>query len=179
MQTESKDQKSADKPTPSVADAQARIQKLIKEIEVCMLTSMSAQGVHKSRPMMSQQIDSEGSIWFFTGKSTQVAEDLEENAQVNLSFAKPDKNEFVSLAGRAELIGDRAKMKELWKPIMKAWFPEGLEDPDLTLLKFTPSEGEYWDAPTGKMIQFLKIVGAALSGQGYTSSKGEHANVRM
>jgi pyridoxamine 5'-phosphate oxidase like protein len=71
-------------------------------------------------------------------------------------------------------VRDRQKIEELWNPIYKAWFPKGLEDPDLALLKVEVQEAEYWDTPSGKMVQLIGFVKAIATGESYKSSKDEH-----
>ena len=83
---------------------------------------------------------------------------------VQLIFANTGGSEYMSVFGTAEVIDDMAKKKELWSPIAKAWFPEGVEDPDLTVLKVKPSEGYYWDTKSGKLVSMLKILTAAVTG---------------
>ena len=63
------------------------------------------------------------------------------------------------------MIKDRAKMEELWSPILKAWFPEGLDDPHLCLLKVTAEQAEYWESPSGTVVQLLGFVKAIATGQ--------------
>ncbi|MDQ6609852.1 MAG: pyridoxamine 5'-phosphate oxidase family protein, partial [Bacteroidota bacterium] len=68
--------------------------------------------------------------------------------------------------GNATVVTDKQKIKDKWSPIVKAWFPDGEDDPNLALLKIIPNECYYWDAEAGKMIQFLKMAAAAITGSG-------------
>jgi general stress protein 26 len=77
------------------------------------------------------------------------------------------------------LIRDREKAKELWNPILKAWFPEGLEDPNLALLKVSVEKAEYWDTPSGKMVQAIGFVKALATGKRYEADQGEHSKVEL
>ncbi|CAF1579989.1 unnamed protein product, partial [Rotaria sordida] len=68
---------------------------------------------------------------------------------------------FVSVSGKAEFVDDKAKLKELWSSYLKVFFPQGLDDPDLILMKVTANYGEYWDSPSSKMVQLYSMAKAA------------------
>jgi general stress protein 26 len=123
----------------------------IKGIRIAMLTTIDQDGALRSRPMATQEMEFDGDLWFFTYADSPKVEDVKEYEQVNISYAKPDDNLFVSVAGTAQLVRDRQKIQELWNPFVKAWFPNGQDDPNVALLKVTVSNAEYWDAPSGKM----------------------------
>ena len=67
--------------------------------------------------------------------------------------------------GNAKVVNDRDLIRAKWSPIVRAWFPEGANDPNLTLLRVKPVQAYYWDAETGKMISFLKIAASAVTGK--------------
>ncbi len=158
-------------------DGIKKLSSLIKDIKICMLTTCDAAGDLHSRPMANQQVQFDGDLWFFTGKSTGKTGEIQHNARVNVSFANPSDNQYVSISGRAELTGNRAKAKELWNPLYKTWFPEGLDDPDLTLLKINVETAEYWDSPNGAVVHLLGIVKSLATGQ--RSDPGEHEKVNL
>jgi general stress protein 26 len=132
----------------------------IQSIRVAMMTTEEPDGTLRSRPMATQDREFDGELWFFTLASAPKVGEVEQHRQVNLSYTKPEDNLFVSVSGSAELVHDRQKIRELWKPFYRAWFPKGEDDPDLVLLKVTVHNAEYWDAPVGQM------------GTLYTASKG-------
>jgi general stress protein 26 len=113
--------------------------------------------------MASRQAESwDGTLWFFTKKSSPKVKEVKQNLdQVNVSYSDPNKMSFVSVSGKAELVDDKAKLKELWSSYLKVFFPQGLDDPDLTLMKITADYGEYWDSPSNKMVQLYAMAKAA------------------
>jgi general stress protein 26 len=152
------------------------IQKLwsmMKDIKVAMLTTAMTDGTLRSRPMMSQNAQFDGDLWFFTGKSTPKVNEIEKRTQVNVSYANPDDNVFVSLSGTAEFVDDKGIKESFWNPAYQAWFPKGLEDPDLTLLKIHIEQAEYWDAPQGKMVGLFGFFKALATGE-MASEMGEN-----
>jgi len=79
-------------------------------------------------------------------------------------LAEPKHERYVSVSGRARLVRDPAKAKELWSPLLKAWFPGGLDDPRLALLRIGVDHAEYWDAKGNQMMVFASLVKAAVTG---------------
>ena len=142
-----------------------RVRKLIEGIEFAMLTTEEDDGHLRSRPMATLQLDGDGALWFFTGAGSHKMEEIGHHRQVNLAYMDKGRDRYVSISGRAELVRDRAKIEELWNPIYKAWFPEGLNDPDLALLKVSVERAEYWDPVSSKVTQALGFVKALVTRQ--------------
>jgi general stress protein 26 len=145
-------------------DSIEKIRKLLEGIDFCMLTTIDG-GHLRSRPMSTQQADFDGDVWFFTSDNTHKIDEIAKDNRVCAAYAKPDSDTYVSLSGRAEIVKDRAKMEELWSPSLKAWFPDGLEDPHLCLLKVSAEQAEYWNSPSGKLVQLFGLVKAIATGE--------------
>lgn len=143
-----------------------KLRSLIKDINFCMLTTIEEDGTLRSRPMATnRQVEANGDLWFFTYASSHKIDEVNQHQQVNVSFADPHKQRYVSLSGTAEVVRDRNKMKELWQPELKAWFPQELNEPDIALLKVTASKAEYWDAPASWVAKTVGFVKAATTGK--------------
>lgn len=158
-------------------DSVEKLRELIKDIKIAMLTTTEADGTLRSRPMGTQQTEFDGDLWFFTGKSSGKVAEIQHDQHVNVSYADPGDNRYVSVSGRAELIDDKAKEKELWNPFIKAWFPQGLDDPDLTLLKVKVESAEYWDAPSSTMVNLVGFAKAVLTGKRPNIGENEKLNL--
>ncbi len=151
--------------------------KLIKGIKVAMLTTVTDDGSMRSRPMATQTKDfDQRHLWFFTKRSSPKSYEIESHHDVHLSYASPDDHRFVSVTGRAQVVDDRSKVQELWSPVHKAWFAEGLDDPDLVLLRVDVLRAEYWDAPGARMVQLIGAIRAVATGKPL-SSIGDHGHV--
>jgi len=80
-----------------------------------------------------------------------------------LYFQGSAHSDFLMLSGSATISRDKAKIKELWEPIVKTWFTEGVDDPRITVIKVTPSDGYYWDTKHGMAVAGVKmLIGAAI-----------------
>jgi general stress protein 26 len=84
---------------------------------------------------------------------------------VNVSYVNEGDNRFVSVSGKGELVSDKAKMEELWNPLYKAWFPQGLEDSELTLLRVQVERVEYWDSASSTLTQLVGFVKGVVTGK--------------
>lgn len=149
----------------------------IENIEVCMFTTLDQSGMLVSRPMATRQMDPDGTLWFFTNEFSEKVEDVEMFENINLAYSDVGKQTYVSIAGSGELVNDRNRIEQLWSPMLKAWFPKGLEDPRLCLIKVIPHTAEYWNATSSKMEQIFKMAKAIVKGKQYES--GEHGKVNL
>lgn len=141
---------------------------MVEDIRIAMMTTVDEGGHLVSRPMAVMQMDADGTLWFFTQKSSPKVDQIEHNEQqVNLSFADVGDASYVSISGTAQELDDRAKIDELWSPMAKPWFPEGKDDPQLTLLKVHTDMAEYWDSTSSRMIRLLEMARAAVTGDTY------------
>ena len=150
---------------------------LVHDIQFAMVTATGADGVLRSRPMTVMQMDAEGCLWFFTSRAAAKTEDAAQQSAVNLALARPDQQDYLSLSGNAEVVRDPAKMKALWTPWIKPWFPDGLDDPQLTLLKVTLVEAEYWEAPGSAVKRLYALAKGMMTGN--TNGLGEHRRIRI
>lgn len=152
-----------------------KLRELMKDIDFAMLTTIAGDGNLLSRPMSTQEAEFDGDLWFFTSEDTGKVADIERNNRVNVSYSRPDDHTYVSVSGTARLLNDRAKMKALWSPVYKAYFPKGLDDPNLRLIKVEVEKAEYWEShgliPT--VIGFVK----AMAGQEAELGENEKLNL--
>lgn len=153
-----------------------RLAALVGEIKFAMLTTAEPDGTLRSRPLATMQMDAQGALWFFTGQSSPKVHEVEAHRQVNVTYARPDRQDYVSISGTAETVRDRQKMQQLWTPWIKPWFPQGLDDPDLVLLKVTIRQAEYWDAPGNPIKRYYGLAKALATGD--TDGLGEHEKIR-
>jgi general stress protein 26 len=154
-----------------------KLAKLIHGIDICMMTTMAEDGSLRSRPMSTQKDEFNGQLWFFTDADAGKVFEIQRDRHVNLSYADPSSSRYVSVSGRAVLVRDKAKIKELWTPPLKAWFPDGVDDPKIALLRVDVEQAEYWDTPGGAVVHLIGFVKATLTGDRY--EPGEHAKVNL
>ncbi len=143
-----------------------RLREMIKDIDLCMLTTVDESDDLHSRPMsLNGDVDEQGNLWFFTSSNSHKASEIERTPNVNVSFIDIGKQHYVSISGMAELVHDRQKIKELWKPVLRAWFPDGPDQHDVALLKVKIRKAEYWDGPSSTIAQAMSFVSANFTGK--------------
>ena len=143
-----------------------KLKEMIKDIDLCMLTTVDESNNLHSRPMsLNGDVDDQGNLWFFTSSNSHKASEIERTPNVNVSFIDSDQQHYVSISGDAELVQDKQKIKELWKPVLKAWFPDGPDQADVALLKVKVKKAEYWDTPSSTIAQAISFVSAIFSGK--------------
>jgi general stress protein 26 len=145
-------------------EAVKKFKKLVNDINVCMfITNNNEQG--HTRPMATIEVEENGTLWFFTDLRSVKVEEVNKDHIVHLVYAHPGKESFLDVWGNASIVTDKQNIKDKWSPFVKAWFPEGLDDPNLALLRVQPQDVYYWDAEAGKMISFLKIIAGVVTGK--------------
>jgi general stress protein 26 len=141
-----------------------KIGELIQDIRICMMTTAAGDGSFDSRPMATQKTEFDGTLWFLTRQESGKVREIVQDAHVSLLYEDPGDSKYVAVKGRASVSKDKAKIHELWNPMYKAWFPEGEDDPAVTVVKVTVSEAEYWQASSSKLVMGIKYLAAAVTG---------------
>lgn len=151
-----------------VDDRHGNIKKIgeyIMDIDFTMMTTIDETGNLQSRPMSTQKIEFDGDVYFFTYEDSNKARHIKSNPRTNLAYSAPDQQTYVSLKGTAETSRDRQKMEELWQPPLKAWFPDGLETPGITLIKVSVETAEYWDSHSSVVAHAIGLVKSTVTGK--------------
>ncbi len=149
---------------------------LIKTVEVAMMVTEDGEYL-RSRPMAVSQKAFDGTLWFFTRADSHKVVEVQEDQRVNLAYAHPGKQDYVSVSGRASLVRDRKAIDEHWAESLRVWFPKGKDDPEIALLKVVVQQAEYWDAPSSTMLHAYGYVKAVTTGT--SPHPGGHGTVTM
>lgn len=168
--------------TPPASDAERRhkLWQLIKDTRFAMFTTHSANGHLHSRPMttLNRSVDEDDTLWFFMSRGGDPVAELASDASVNISYADPADDHYVSVSGRATLNDDPNKRRALWNKASEAWFPQGVEDPDLALIQVRITHATYWDVKSSKLTQLYAMAKAAVTGE-RPQDLGDTGKVRM
>jgi len=158
----------------------AKIHELLDDFDTAMLITQGSDHKIHARPMAIARVEPDCRLWFFTGRDSAKVHEIEDDQHV-LIACQHDHNRYVSLGGTAELVSDRTKTRELWKESYKAWFPQGVDDPDLLLILIRPQEAEYWDNQGLKAVRYaFQAIKAYATGTTPHIKEGEqHGKVTM
>jgi general stress protein 26 len=149
----------------SGSKAVEEIRTVAKNAGVCLFGTLLDRAPLTVRPMAVQSVDEFGNIWFLSSRTSHTNRHIAEDPRVQLLFAHPGKSEFMTLQGIATISDDRALREQHWTPIAKTWFNEGVDDPELTVVKVQAMDGYYWDTKHGKLVSFMKIAAGAITGK--------------
>ena len=117
---------------------------LIKNQHSALLITIKQDGGLDSRPMGCLQHEFDGTLWFVTFRASHKIQEISADNQVLISYAKPLEHEYVSISGRAQLLEDKEKLRDLWSEALRVWFPKGLDDPDIIIISVAAEEARYW-----------------------------------
>ena len=166
--------------TTDSAKARQRLWDLVKDIRMAMFTTRHGNGHLHSRPMTTQNscVDEDASLWFFMSRGSDTVADLAADPVVNISYADPGADRYVSISATAVVVYNAAMKQRLWSTMAAAWFPGGATDPDLALVQARILHAGYWDIEQSKLVQLFHIAKAAVTGQS-PKALGEHAQIRL
>ncbi|MDQ3287498.1 MAG: pyridoxamine 5'-phosphate oxidase family protein [Pseudomonadota bacterium] len=162
-------------------DRTANIEKLaelINDVEIAMLTTVAPSGHLVSRPLGTQEVEFDGDLWFATECDSGKAAEIEANPYVNVAYAAPGKDIYVSVAGRASLVRDRAKIDALWSPRLQSNVQIGKDDPNLCLIRVEADSAEYWDGHGRRLGQVLNLFLSAVTDEPGNLQENERIDLR-
>lgn len=160
-------------------EAATKLKKLVKQVDIAMMCTHTPDGKMESRPMSTAGVDDDGTLWFFTNESSGKVDQIESTKGLHLCYSDPSSNTYATVMGYASQVDDEMKKEELWNDILKVWFPKGKQDPDLTLIKMRPTQAEYWDDSSSKMVVLFKMAKAAISGESYDGGEDSHGTLKL
>lgn len=120
------------------------IRRILRVVRVAMLTTEGLNGEMHSRPMITQNVDFDGNVWFFTHYDSSKVNEILHDPRINVSYmGSPG---YASLAGTAHIIEDIDKKRELWHEALRPWLHEGPESPEVGLICLKAASGQYWES---------------------------------
>lgn len=153
--------------------------RLIREIKFSMFTTKHSNGHIHARPITTQNkaVDEDNLLWFFMSRTSEPVADLKSYPRVAVIYADPGKDSYVSVSGDASVVESKAKAQELWNTFADAWFPGGVDDPDLALVSVKIEHAHFWDVSENKIVQIYKMAKSAINGT--PPDIGREGEVRM
>ncbi len=158
-------------------EAVAKIKEMAEDIKICMFfTELSVRPI-PTRPMGVQEVDDQGNLWFLSSKSSNKNFEIKHDNEVQLVFSKNSDAHYLSVFGKAIIYTDRSHVEDIWSPMAKAWFEEGKNDPEATVIKVEPSDAYYWDTKYCKLVTLIKIGIGAITGK--VDEAGVEGNLKV
>ena len=162
----------SDKKNLNKNEAIDKLKSLVEDIKICLFcTDLKTDDGSTCRPMSVIKVCDQGNIWFFSEKNSDKNKAILNDKNVQLFFSHPAKSSYLVVNGEAEIILDKTKIEELWTPVAKIWFKEGKDDPNISIIKVTPTTAYYWDTDGNKMINFIKMLASIVTGTNLVNGK--------
>ncbi len=155
---------------------EAKLWEMIEDIRVAMLTTRRGDRL-ESRPMHAYVDPGENCLWFLTELGSEKTLEIAEGESVNLAFVDKDDQSYISVTGRARVVRDLAKQRQLWNAFAQAWMPEGPEGEDVGLIRVDPIDATYWDSPSSKLAVLWEVAKANLTKEPPSNSEVRKVNL--
>lgn len=134
--------------TLTATEAEKEFWDHLKKSNTGML-GLDQPGYH-AQPMTAFREEETGTIWFFTRDDTDLAKDVATAQSAMFHYGSKDQHVWACIQGKLSVHGrDRAIIDRFWNPVLAAWYPEGKDDPHLTILRFEAGDGRVWVSEGG------------------------------
>jgi len=160
-------------------EAIEKFRDLVKDVSICMFTTIDENHDLTSRPMFTSNVDNEGNVWFFTNEFSEKINEVSKDNLVHLIYSHPVKNIYVDVKGSCSLIIDKKKMEELWDPALKNWFPQELEDPKICLVKVATETAYFWNQASSKMGLLFQMIRSITGNNQYKETEKGKLDLAM
>ncbi|HWJ93030.1 MAG TPA: pyridoxamine 5'-phosphate oxidase family protein [Flavisolibacter sp.] len=160
-------------------EAIEKFRELAEDVNICMFTTIDADQNISSRPMFTSDVDDDGNVWFFTNEFSEKINEVSVDNIVHLIYAHPGKNIYLDVKGTCSLIIDRKKMEALWDRELNKWFPGGLEDPKVCLIKVATESAHFWNHDSSKMGLLFHMIKSITRGEQYKETERGQLNLEV
>jgi general stress protein 26 len=133
-------------------------------------SAMLAIGSARHVPMSPYAQADDQAIWFITAQGTALVDALTGGETDASLIVTGESNIHARIEGHGAIVQDRAKLEELWNTVASSWF-DSIDDPDIRLIKLTPSVAEVW-LTSGALGFAFELAKAKVTGK--HPDMGEH-----
>ena len=139
----------------------------LKEFDTAMLVTVTPEGMLRGRPMALQDPDAldDCDLWFVTPEDSAKVHEITGDHRVCICCFRSRDKAYISISAMARMEKSTTEVRRLWKPDWKAWFPNGPEDPSITLLKLNVLHAEYWEPEGGRLRVLFDMLRSIASGE--------------
>jgi general stress protein 26 len=154
-----------EKETLSGEEALLKIRYLLKELPIAfMVTVQGPEIVARPIGVVGDHAAFDGSLWFITDRRSRKVQAIQGGATTALMFQNDREGTYLHLSGHAVVVEDAGKLRELYTPVQRTWFPDGVDDPNMTLLRFDATDAAYWDGHASMLRLAVAFAKSVLTG---------------
>jgi general stress protein 26 len=150
-----------------INDRQAVEKRLWAEIDKLhtgMLGIVDGEPQH-FQPMTAFSDPDNGRLWFFTRTDTDMARDVAGGRQAMFILQAKDQEMQACIGGELTVRIDRQMLEKFWNPHVAAWYPQGKDDPHLTMLCLACEDARVWISQGGPVKYFWEVAKANTTGK--------------
>jgi len=161
---------------------------LWKELNDSPFMMLGLQGIEDSRTRpMTAQIDvpdggdklDGGQLYFFASKTEHLVTAMGQTHQAVATYASKGHDVFAHVHGMLVLDSDRAVIERLWSPAIASWYQDGIDDPNLVLIRFDTDSANIWKAETGAALKAAAMKALFDIDPGKQQQKDNRADVKL
>ena len=157
-------------------EIETKLWKTLEDERIGMLGLCGEDGGH-FHPMTAFCEQELGTIWFFTRRDTELVRKLVQGGKAMFNLVAKDRDLWACIGGTITEQHDGERIEKYWNPIVAAWFPEGKDDPELTLLRLDADDAEVWISQKGPIRFAFEIAKANLTDS--EPDVGQHARLNL
>lgn len=157
------------------SEVKERLWKEIAKTRIGMLGLVGMIPAQHFQPMTAFAEPEESCIWFFTRTDTELAQSVIRGAEAMFIIETKDRDVYACLGGRLRQQEDHDRLEKYWSPVVAAWYPNGKDDPLLTMLRLDVRDAQVWINQAGPIKFAYEIAKANMSGE--TPDLGGSAHV--
>ncbi len=154
------------------ADPPLPLDDLVDPGNFVMLMTMIDE-THTSRPITVAAVTGSRLSFLVDRTASWMQAVIAGRAAVHATMADVKESTFLAFNGRVSVVADRAEVERLWNPGASVFF-DGKDDPNAVVLHFDVTDGEYWDAPSGRIGRALALLRGVV---GSADSVGDHGAI--
>lgn len=139
---------------------------IFQKMEMIEVAFLCAQGEDNiiSRPMMAQfDEDDRKSLYFISSSNAEQVEALIKNPNAVATMTDSSNKIYIEAKGQCQITQSKEKIKPFWNAMVDTWFPEGLKDSDVSLIKLSLESLECWDSSGNIIMKAANLLMAKLT----------------
>jgi len=143
------------------ASERQHVRTLIRRAGVAVLITIDEHGGPIGRPMLPLFLKHDPRIYLLTHQNSRKVTDIAARSQVALTMIT--ETSCLVVTGNAAISRERELIQRLWQPTYRAWFPDGKDDREATVLRVMVDRVDYWEPPRSRVIRIGQAVKAVLT----------------
>jgi general stress protein 26 len=159
-------------------DTREHLHKLLSKFDNAILVTCTPEGRMHARPMAVAHISPGSDAFFVTSIQSPKVAEIEANPDVLVTFQGG--GAYAAIGGRARVVRDKLLLERYWSSAWTAWFPGGVDDPDLCVIAVLADEGEYWDRAGVQSLRYAFAAAKAyVAGERPELGRDQHAKMKL